>query len=118
MSRAFRYAPPVSERGPLLRPRLLERLRGRFERPVTAVLAAPGFGKTTLLAQAVHENTLVPLGEDHWLTCQAADTALSFLASDVFRVLTGKSQGERAAWDGPRSVIGAGVFTVRLPWSG
>jgi LuxR family transcriptional regulator, maltose regulon positive regulatory protein len=86
MSRAFRYTPPVFDRA-LVRPRLLERLRTRFERPVTAIVAAPGFGKTTLLAQAVYENNLAPMGEDRWLTCQPADTALSFLASDVFRAL-------------------------------
>lgn len=84
MSRALRYAPPVAERGLILRPRLLAQLQTRFERPLTAIVAAPGFGKTTLLAQAVSENALSPLGEDHWLTCQRDDSALSFLASGTF----------------------------------
>ena len=55
MSRALRYDPPLTGRGLILRPRLLARLRSRFERPLTAVVAAAGFGKTTLLGQAVSE---------------------------------------------------------------
>ena len=84
MSRALRYAPPLESRGMVLRPRLLEQLRGRFERPLTAVVAAAGFGKTTLLTQAVQENALAPLGDDRWLTCQREDTTVSFLASGAF----------------------------------
>ncbi|HZH23119.1 MAG TPA: BTAD domain-containing putative transcriptional regulator [Geodermatophilus sp.] len=84
MSRALRYAPPLADRGLIVRPRLLARLHTRFERRLTAVVAPAGFGKTTLLAQAVQENTLSPLGEDRWLTCQRDDTALSFLASGAF----------------------------------
>ena len=87
MSRALRYAPPLATRGLIVRPRLLARLHTRFERPVTAIVAAAGFGKTTLLAQAVQENALSPLGEDRWLTCQRDDTALSFLASGAFAAL-------------------------------
>ena len=84
MSRALRYAPPIAERGLIVRPRLLAHLQTRFDRPLTAIVAAPGFGKTTLLAQAVRENALSPLGKDHWLTCQHDDSALSFLASGAY----------------------------------
>jgi LuxR family transcriptional regulator, maltose regulon positive regulatory protein len=84
MSRALRYAPPLTDRGLIVRPRLLSRLQTRFERRLTAVVAPAGFGKTTLLAQAVQENALSPLGEDRWLTCQRDDTALSFLAAGAF----------------------------------
>jgi LuxR family transcriptional regulator, maltose regulon positive regulatory protein len=87
MSRALRFAPPLATRGLIVRPRLLARLHTRFERPVTAIVAAAGFGKTTLLAQAVQENALSPQGEDRWLTCQRDDTALSFLASGAFAAL-------------------------------
>jgi LuxR family maltose regulon positive regulatory protein len=62
MSRALRYAPPLANRGLIVRPRLLANLQTRFERPLTAIVAAPGFGKTTLLAQAVRENALAPVG--------------------------------------------------------
>jgi LuxR family maltose regulon positive regulatory protein len=84
MSRAFRYTPPLAAHGLIVRPRLLDRLHTRFERRLTAVVAPAGFGKTTLLAQAVQENTLSPLGEDRWLTCQRDDTALSFLGAGAF----------------------------------
>jgi LuxR family maltose regulon positive regulatory protein len=87
MSRALRYAPPLGQRELIDRPRLLSRLGGRFDRRLTAVVAAPGGGKTTLLAQAVRENALSPLGQDRWLTCQRDDVALSFLASGVFTVV-------------------------------
>ncbi len=63
---------------------------------LTAVVAAAGFGKTTLLGQAVQENALSPLGEDHWLTCQPDDAALSFLASGTLAAL-----GPRARPRGP-----------------
>jgi ATP/maltotriose-dependent transcriptional regulator MalT len=84
MSRALRYAPPLAERGLVLRPRLLEKLRSRFERPLTTIIAEAGCGKTTLLTQAVAENALSPLGEDKWLTCQPDDANLSFLAEGAF----------------------------------
>ncbi len=81
MSRALRYMPPLANRDLIVRPRLLEALRSRFERPLTVVVAPAGFGKTSLLGQAVGENALSPAGEDRWLTCQPDDTTLSVLAS-------------------------------------
>jgi LuxR family transcriptional regulator, maltose regulon positive regulatory protein len=84
MSRALRYTPPLASRDLIVRPRLLDALRSRFERPLTAVVAPAGFGKTTLLGQAVSENALSPAGEDRWLTCQRDDTTLSVLASGAF----------------------------------
>src|SRR3954453_10089229 len=84
MSRALRYTPPLASRDLIVRPRLLDVLRSRFERPLTAVVAPAGFGKTTLLSQAVSENALSPAGEDRWLTCQRDDTTLSVLASGAF----------------------------------
>ena len=87
MSRALRYAPPLAERWLVLRPRLLEKLRSRFDRPLTTVVAEAGCGKTTLLTQAVKENALSPLGTDKWLTCQPDDANLSFLARGTFDAL-------------------------------
>jgi LuxR family maltose regulon positive regulatory protein len=84
MSRALRYTPPLASRDLIVRPRLLDVLRSRFERPLTVVVAPAGFGKTTLLGQAVSENALSPSGEDRWLTCQRDDTTLSVLASGAF----------------------------------
>jgi len=60
----FRFAPPTVPEGSLLRPRLLALLQDRWQRRLTAVVAGAGFGKTTLLSQAVAENRLTPLGRD------------------------------------------------------
>lgn len=53
----------------LPRLRLVDRLRARWSRPVTLVVAGAGFGKTTALAQAVRANLLEPRGIDVWVTC-------------------------------------------------
>jgi serine protease len=53
----------------LPRLRLVDRLRQRWTQPVTFVVAGPGFGKTTALAQAVRANLLEPRGIDAWVTC-------------------------------------------------
>lgn len=71
----------------LVRPRLLSTLRGRFERRVTVVVGGPGFGKTTLLAQAVAENSLDPLGIDCWVRCEADDAVASVLAGAISAAL-------------------------------
>jgi LuxR family maltose regulon positive regulatory protein len=110
MSRALRYDPPLTGRGLILRPRLLSRLRTRFERPLTAVVAAAGFGKTTLLGQAVRENALSPLGEDRWLTCQPDDAALSFLVSGTFAALG-------ASAPVPEDPRAAAVAVAEVMWS-
>lgn len=87
MSRALRYAPPIATRELVERPRLLATLRGRFERPLTIVVAGAGGGKTTLLMQAFRENQLSPLGDEKWLTCQRDDASLSFLVGGAFQAL-------------------------------
>jgi DNA-binding SARP family transcriptional activator len=70
-------------RANVVRPRLLRWLRRRFSTPVTVVVAPPGFGKTTLLAQAIAENRLAPLGTDYWLACCAEQVAGSLLAEGL-----------------------------------
>lgn len=45
---------------------------------MTVVTAPAGYGKTTLLAQAVAANDDAPLGIDCWLTCDADPTLSSF----------------------------------------
>jgi LuxR family maltose regulon positive regulatory protein len=71
--------PPVAERSMLARGRLVERLRERWFSPVTVVSAPAGYGKTTLLAQAVAANAAAPMGVDCWLTCGPDTTAASSL---------------------------------------
>jgi DNA-binding SARP family transcriptional activator len=66
-----------------MRPRLLRALLGRWEHRVTSVVGGPGMGKTTLLAQAVAENRLVPQGEDVWIGLEEGDAKGVVLARDV-----------------------------------
>jgi len=40
--------------------RLVRLLEGRWDRPVTLLVAGPGFGKTTVLAQAVRAHQAAP----------------------------------------------------------
>ncbi len=74
-------------RSSLTRPRLLLAVHGRWNRPVTAVVAGAGFGKTTLLSQAVAENRLARVGTDIVLRLEGADNRASRLASRVLAAL-------------------------------
>ncbi|MDR2983486.1 MAG: hypothetical protein LBV34_01470 [Nocardiopsaceae bacterium] len=65
--------PPAALAGEVSRDRLLAVLGGRFERQVTTVVAGAGFGKTTLLAQAMRQNLAAPVGIDAWVSCQPDD---------------------------------------------
>jgi len=59
--------------GVVHRARLLDELRGRFDRRLTVVRGGAGFGKTTLLTHAVLENRLDPHGVDVWVQLSEAD---------------------------------------------
>ena len=52
--------------------RLVHLLEGRWDRAVTLLVAGPGFGKTTVLAQAVRAHQVAPRGIDVWVSCEAA----------------------------------------------
>src|SRR5689334_22688968 len=56
----------------LPRLRLVQLLEGRWDRAVTLLVAGPGFGKTTVLAQAVRAHQVAPRGIDVWVGCEAA----------------------------------------------
>jgi DNA-binding SARP family transcriptional activator len=79
----LRRSPPNLGHGVLLRPRLLAELIRRFDTRVVSIIAPAGFGKTTLLAQAVHENGLARRGEDVWLSCLPGDAVESQLAEGL-----------------------------------
>lgn len=72
-----------STRSTVLRPRLLQSLQTRFTVRLVALVASAGFGKSTLLAQSIHENALSPVGLDVWVTCSADHNALSVLLGDL-----------------------------------
>ena len=71
----------------MLRPRLLEPLARRFDLRLVTVEAGAGFGKTTLLAQALGENRLAPRGKDAWLTCEPADSSPSVLLAAMLQAV-------------------------------
>ena len=71
----------------LTRPREFLAVHGRWNRPVTPVVAGAGFGKTTLLSQAVAENQVARIGTDIVLRLEAADNRASRLASRVLGAL-------------------------------
>ncbi|MGH9251286.1 MAG: hypothetical protein ACRD0W_17440, partial [Acidimicrobiales bacterium] len=59
----------------------------RWERRVTVLAAGPGFGKSSLLVQAIDENALAPRGNDHWLGCDAGDGDHRTLADGLANAL-------------------------------
>jgi LuxR family transcriptional regulator, maltose regulon positive regulatory protein len=73
VSRPYRFAPPRPGRPLIRRSQLLQRMHERWDRRVTVLAAGPGFGKSSLLVQAIDENALAPSGDDHWLGCDAGD---------------------------------------------
>lgn len=81
----FRFAPPTARRSLVSRRRLLALLEERFTRRVVVVVAPAGFGKTTLLAQAVAAAEPVPDRDDVWLTCTPDDEAASSLTDGLCR---------------------------------
>jgi DNA-binding SARP family transcriptional activator len=68
-------------RSALARPRLLLTVQGRWERLLTAVVAGAGFGKSTLLAQAVDESSMAPSGIDATVRIEPAHASARRLAA-------------------------------------
>lgn len=81
--RPYRFAPPRPGRPLLQRSVLLHRLHRRWDHRVTVLTAGAGFGKSSLLAQALDENALAPRGEDRWLGCGPADADARALAEGL-----------------------------------
>jgi DNA-binding SARP family transcriptional activator len=79
----FRVRPPELPDGLVVRDRLLDDLRQRFDRRLTVVRAGPGFGKTTLLAHAIVENTLDPDGIDVWVQLVEQDRRPDYLLAGL-----------------------------------
>ncbi|MGX6600729.1 BTAD domain-containing putative transcriptional regulator [Micromonosporaceae bacterium Da 78-11] len=80
---------PRAIAGEVLRTSLIERLAQRWDVPVTTVVAGPGFGKSTALAQATRLHATDPRGIEAWVTCEPGDEDARRLADAVcaaFRV--------------------------------
>lgn len=98
----LRYEPPQLAPGILGRARLVGVLRGRFDRRLTEVVAGPGFGKSTLLAQAVSENRIEQFGVDIWLRVDRRDREPSHLLDGLASAV---GATDRAAGDDELELI-------------
>src|SRR5215469_14762059 len=90
--------------------RLVQRLEGRWDRPVTLLVARPGFGKTTVPAQAVRANQVPPRALDVWVGCEAGYEDPVRFAAALFDAMSGggRARGPRLrATTGPRDVVDA-----------
>ncbi len=79
--------PPPALHDELVRTRLLEQIGRRFSVPLTTVVAGAGFGKSTLLAQAIRANRADPCGIDAWVSCEPDDGDAEHLARAVLAAL-------------------------------
>lgn len=86
---SFRHQPPALQPHLVRRPRLLATLRGRFDRRLTVVAAGAGYGKTTVLSQALDENRSDPYGDDVWLLAGGRDRTPSHLLAALGEALSG-----------------------------
>src|SRR6478672_7452772 len=80
-------APPSALSSEMVRDRLPPWRAGRLARQGPGRGAAPGFGKTTLLAQAVRQNLAGPVGIDAWVSCQPDDEEPAEFASACCRAI-------------------------------
>lgn len=84
----YRFSPPTRSLSKIVeRSRLLDALDGRFERRLTFVQGGAGFGKTTLLVDALERNLVDPAGIDIWLGLSAEDDRLGEFVSGLRRAL-------------------------------
>src|SRR6266567_7277813 len=95
--------------------RLVRLLEGRWDRPVTLLVAGPGFGKTTVLAQAVRAHQAAPRGIDVWVSCEAAyEDPVCFATA----LLDAVSAGGRARRSGCRAAPGSrDVLDELIRWA-
>ena len=87
----------------------------RWELPVTTVVAAGGFGKTTLLRQAVAENRAAERGVDVVVGCRPFDREADALAGRILAALDAPPTAEQE--DDPVVLAGAvvGALAAQSP---
>lgn len=97
MAEGFRDQPPALRRQLLVRPRLIAVLHERWDRRLTTIVAGPGLGKTSLMAQARLENALAPRGVDVWITHEVGDRSAELLGQALGAALGVKGADEAGA---------------------
>jgi LuxR family maltose regulon positive regulatory protein len=113
--------PHLGSHAQVLRDRLLDLLEASSRTPVAAILAPPGYGKTTLLAQwAEHDPRAFG-----WLTIDRRDNdpavLLRNLAAAFERIAPGRALLDAAGASGPGAVdallpqLGSALSTAELP---
>ncbi len=96
MKKPYRFHPPSRPIAKLVdRPRLLD---GRFERRLTFLQGGAGFGKTTLLVDALDHNLGDAVGIDLWLGLSAEDDRVGEL-TDGLRTALGIEPTDEEALD-------------------
>jgi DNA-binding SARP family transcriptional activator len=75
---------------------VLDALGGRFDEPVTVLVAGAGFGKTTALAQAIRANEAEPRGVDAWVACEPGDEDAGRLSKAILAALGSGAKGGRS----------------------
>lgn len=86
---ATKLHPPLKRADTLLRARLVGALHTSIDRKLQIVIAPAGFGKTTLLADFVHEAGIPAC----WVTLDATDRDLSTLIHTIVHALRGQYPG-------------------------
>ncbi|HET9548413.1 MAG TPA: BTAD domain-containing putative transcriptional regulator [Desertimonas sp.] len=79
--------PPPPLHDELVRARLLEQVGRRFSVPLLTVVGGAGFGKSTLLGQAIRANSVDPRGIDAWVSCEPGDGDADHLANAILVAL-------------------------------
>lgn len=95
MTSPFRLNPPQRKIGQWLhRPRLVGVMAGRFQRRLTVVRGGAGFGKTTLLLQALEANEGESRGVDCWLGLSPRDARPSELGAALRAAVQARGGGD------------------------
>ena len=106
--------PPAPVPDELVRGPLLDVVARRFDTAVTTVVAGAGFGKTTLLAQAVRSNVASPRGVDAWVSLQPGDEDPGALAAVIATALGAEPGGGPPLQVALGAIVDAGPVEVCL----
>lgn len=90
----FRYTPTQLDERIVSRPRITAMLASRFDVRLVTIEAGAGFGKTHVLAQAVHHNALDPRGEDLWFSAAASDDRFDVVVDGLLGAIGERSTGD------------------------